>query len=67
MANLNEFVTADEMAKWLGVDRPTLLRWVREDGMPCIRLGNRVFFHGPNVGDWLLSREARGESGTGSD
>ncbi len=55
--SLNEILTAETVAKYLGVNRDRLLRWHRESGLPAIKVGDALFFHEPSVAQWLKSRE----------
>lgn len=52
-------LTADEVGERLGVDRRTVLRWAREEGLPSRRLGPReVRFAVEDVLEWSETRRA---------
>jgi excisionase family DNA binding protein len=47
-----EFLTVDEMCKWLKVTRKTLERW-REKGLPFVKIGRSVRFEKEAVIKWI--------------
>ena len=49
---LDDFLSAGELGKLLKVGRSTIDRW-RDRGLPCYRLGNRVWFREPEVAEFL--------------
>jgi excisionase family DNA binding protein len=50
-----QLLTSKEIAPLLGVSHPkTVEKWVREKGLPCVRLGRNLRFR---LGDVLLWRD----------
>ena len=56
--SLDEFISAENLAKTFGVSKQTVFRW-RESGLPYIRVGLKVLFRESSVAAWLASREER--------
>ncbi len=54
--DLPQFVTSQWLMDHLGVSRSTLRRW-RTQGLPHIRLGLTILYHGPAVAQWLKRQE----------
>ncbi len=54
--DLVQFVTTQFFMDRLGVSRNTLRRW-RTQGLPHIRLGLTILYHGPAVAQWLKRHE----------
>jgi len=54
---LDEFMTTDTLAKSLGVSKHVVSRWVRDLGLPVIKIGAKPIVHEPAVAAWLKSRE----------
>jgi excisionase family DNA binding protein len=53
-----ELLTTKEIAPLLGVSHPkTVEKWVREKGLPCVRLGRNLRFR---LGDVLRWRDQQG-------
>ncbi len=51
---MNEFLTLDEVAEMLRVSKPTVKRAVREQGLPALKLGDRVWrFKRADVEAWV--------------
>ena len=54
---MDEYLTAKELAVMLRVDRWTIYRWAREDGMPAIKLPSGTLrFEWPKVKVWMESQ-----------
>ncbi|MBU2703178.1 hypothetical protein Ga0466249_004314 [Sporomusaceae bacterium BoRhaA] len=56
-------VNKAELAKYLDstgkiVTDWTVFHWYKQEGMPCIRIGRRVFFQTESVEKWLHERES---------
>lgn len=51
-----EFLTVDEVCKWLKVCRKTTERW-RKKGLPYIKEGGLIRFDKQSVIEWLKSKE----------
>lgn len=49
-------LTADDVARMLGVDRPAVYQLVRRYGLPARKLKRKLLFHKEEVERWLLSR-----------
>ena len=47
-----EYLTVDEVCKWLKVSRNTIERW-RKKGMPFIKTGRLVRFDRAEIEEWL--------------
>ena len=50
---LPRLATAAELAERWGEDPHTIYRWVREHGMPCVRIGRSMRFDTTAVSRWL--------------
>ncbi len=51
---MNEYLTLDEVAEMLRVSKPTVKRVVREQGLPALKLGDRVWrFKRADVEAWV--------------
>lgn len=51
-------MTSKEIAPYIGVTHPkTVERWVREKGLPCVRLGRNLRFRLGDVLRWLAQRK----------
>jgi excisionase family DNA binding protein len=49
-----EFLTLDDVAKLLRVSKPTVKRCVEKQGLPALRLGERVWrFKRADVDAWI--------------
>ncbi len=59
--HLDEFISAENLAKSLGVSKQTLLKW-RGRGLPFVRIGFKVFFRKSSVAAWLAGRERKNTS-----
>lgn len=50
----NEFLTIADVAKLLRVSKPTVRRAVQKQGLPALRLGDRVWrFKRADVEEWI--------------
>ena len=54
---------AGQAAELLGVSRRKLLTMVRENEVPCIRIGRFVKFRRATLEDWIVLQEARSRRG----
>jgi excisionase family DNA binding protein len=51
---MNDFLTIEEVAKLLRVSKPTVRRAVAEQGLPALKLGDRVWrFSRADVEAWV--------------
>ncbi|MDP8253455.1 MAG: polymer-forming cytoskeletal protein [Candidatus Kaelpia aquatica] len=48
-----KFLTLEEMAAYLKVDRETLLNWVEDNKIPVMREGSKYLFDRKEVENWL--------------
>lgn len=53
---LDEVMTADEVASFLGVDRTTVYEAATRNEIPHKRLGRRVLFRRDTITEWFKSR-----------
>ena len=61
IAEQPKYLTSRQVAKLLGVDEKTVIRWSRVDpSMPVLRRGHVVRFHRDRLLDWLQRQEPRG-------
>ncbi len=54
--SLEEFISAEQMTKHLGITRTVLGRWM-DRGLPYIRVGLRLYFREASVAAWLARQE----------
>jgi excisionase family DNA binding protein len=47
-----EFLTADELSKWLKVTRRTIDRW-RKKGLPYYKVGSSIRFKKEEILQWI--------------
>ena len=53
-------LTSKEIAPYVGVTHPkTVERWVREKGLPCVRIGRNLRFDLGDVRRWLAQQKER--------
>ena len=60
-----EFLTLADVAKLLAVSKPTVTKAVREQGLPALRIGERVLrFSRADVDAWIATQKGgrRGSS-----
>jgi excisionase family DNA binding protein len=53
---LREFLTVDEVAKELRVDRRTIMRWIRTGQLPAIKVGQTYRILKSEYQDFLKNR-----------
>lgn len=46
-------LTAAEAAVYMNIDRNTLYRWTRENRVPHIKVGNKLFFYKEELDAWM--------------
>jgi hypothetical protein len=57
---LSDYLDLEPFAAQVGRDPRTVRRWMSQpDGLPFVRLGNRVMVHIPSAREWLLARVCR--------
>jgi hypothetical protein len=57
---LVDYLDLEPFAAQVGRDPRTVRRWMSQpDGLPYVRLGNRLLVHIPSAREWLLSRVHR--------
>ena len=54
---LQRLLTVDEVAEFLQVHPKTVLRLVRSDDLPCLRLRSRLRFDPADVVRWVSARK----------
>ena len=55
---MNDFLTLDDVARMLRVSKPTVKRAVAKQGLPALRLGDRVWrFKRVDVEAWIEQRK----------
>lgn len=56
----NDYVSREDAAKLIGVDKCTLSRWFSEGiGPPRIKIGRRVLYSKASIERWLISQEVQ--------
>jgi hypothetical protein len=54
---LDDYQDLEPFAKGLGRHPRTIMRWTDQpDGLPYLKLGNRVLFHVPTAKAWIFGR-----------
>ena len=54
----NVLMSTKEIAPYVGVSHPkTVERWVREKGLPCVKIGRNLRFRLGDVLRWLAQRK----------
>ena len=56
---LENLLTIPQLAKFLGVSRPTIYILMRTEGLPFIRLGGSIRFSPASIRAWLAEHEKR--------
>jgi excisionase family DNA binding protein len=56
------WLSADEIARHLGISKETVYRWVRHDELPAHRIGRLLKFKLSDVDAWVLGRGSTGPS-----
>lgn len=49
----DNYLSLEEMASYLQIDRETLLKWAEENKVPARKEGEKYFFHREAVENWL--------------
>lgn len=52
-----QLLTLPEVAAYLRVHPKTVRRWIAQDGLPCVRIGNRVRFDATDILRWVSARK----------
>ena len=52
-SEITKFLTLEEMATYLKIDRETLLNWVEDNKIPVMREGSKYLFDRKEVENWL--------------
>ena len=53
---MNQFMTIEEAAAYIGVARPTLYAYTSRKQIPFYKLGRRVAFKQTDLDQWIESR-----------
>jgi hypothetical protein len=61
MSNLlDDFLDLEPLAREVNRDPRTVRRWMNQpDGLPFVRIGNRLMVHVPTAREWIFSRMRR--------
>jgi len=59
----NEYITTEELCRWLRVSRSTIERW-RKLGMPFIKKERAVRYNKRKIQEWLESEEKSKKQGS---
>ena len=59
---MENYVTVDRVAEYLGCHFRTVYRLVARDGLPCRRLNGQLRFKLSAVESWLASRDSVGQA-----
>ncbi len=62
MSEEQEFINADEVAKWLGINRKTVYDSANRGEMPCRKLGRRMLFSRRAILKWFEASDSVVES-----
>lgn len=57
---LAKYLTVEEVADQLQVSSRTVHRWIREDGLPAIKLARAVRVDADDLAKWLDGRKTQG-------
>ena len=60
VSGLEQLLTITQVAKLLGVSRPTVYELIYHAGLPVVRLGKSVRIIPSSFAQWLLAREQMG-------
>jgi excisionase family DNA binding protein len=52
------WLSADDIAEYLGVSKDTIYAWIAEVGMPAHKLGRLRKFHSSEVARWVRGTDA---------
>jgi len=66
MSDHEAWVGAEEVAAHLGIQKPTVYRWVKSEGLPAHRMGRLLRFKLSEVDRWAKGRDARTGEGRGN-
>lgn len=58
MTEQEGWVAAEEVAAHLGIQKPTVYRWIRTGGLPAHRMGRLLRFKLSEVDGWAKARDA---------
>ena len=58
MVDREAWVDADQVAAHLGVQKPSIYRWVDKDGLPAHRVGRLLRFKLSEIDAWVRSRDS---------
>lgn len=56
LASEASWLTAEDVAEWLGVQRETVVGYTRREGLPCRYAGRSPVFRRDEVSAWLEER-----------
>jgi excisionase family DNA binding protein len=56
--NMSELLTVRDLAEDVFDVHPnTIYRWVKDHGIPHLRIGNRIYFRKEAIQEWMLANE----------
>ena len=61
LTNDDRWLSVDEIAKYLGVNRETIYRWIERKGLPSHRIGRLWKFSKQEVDQWVRSSSDQGQ------
>ncbi|NLS92517.1 MAG: helix-turn-helix domain-containing protein [Planctomycetaceae bacterium] len=63
----DRWLSVDEVAEYLGINRDTVYKWIHRKGMPAHRVGRLWKFRKEDVDDWVRSGGAADNRVTGNN
>ncbi|NMP23560.1 helix-turn-helix domain-containing protein [Sulfobacillus harzensis] len=59
---MGKYLTVEEVAEQLQVSSRTVHRWIRDEGLPAIKLARAVRVDADDLAGWLAGRKTGGRS-----
>lgn len=50
---MGELLKVGQLADYLQVRRPTIYRWIRDHGLPALKVGTRWRFRQEDIDEWM--------------
>lgn len=66
MMNEDRWLSVDEIAGYLGIQRETVYNWISKKKMPAHKVGRLWKFRKEEIDDWVTSGEAGAHSKEGT-
>lgn len=54
----DRWLSIEEIGEYLGMKRDTINKWIREKGMPAVKIGRSWKFKKDEVDEWVRSGQA---------